>query len=428
MTEAFREILQRGIELMAAAKFEAARALFSKALEIDNKNVEAYLHLGNACVNLEDYAAGIDAFKKAQILTPDSFEILYSLGCAQFLNGNNVEAVRLFNQIEKNGDETVEMYEIMQAIFVEEDDLVQAVRCANRAIKLNPFDPVNYVNKAQLYVAQDKPREALATLRESEELMPDSGDVYMVEVQILMELGDTDQALEITNRALARFPNDAHMMLLKCRVLNELARYRECMTLLDEVKAHAPNDALFRRDMTMVESVARVGLEDVEGSMGVIEEIVKDEAIDEDLLFLLGNECYAVRNWEKLADTSERLIAIPDVQLRYKAAGIFWGAMATKGLEKEGVQEAFEKALSSLRQINIMDAGLVEVYVYRALINAESGDFEDALALIDHVIALSPDTAPSYAIKSQILDMQGDKEAAASLREKVKELDPGFQF
>ena len=157
MNESTQDLISQGIELMATQRYDAAKAVFERAVAAEPTCFEAQMHFGNACESLGQHDEGIATFKRALILRPESGEARYSLGCAQFLAGNNVEALKEFNRCEKDGFASVEMYGIMEVIFADAKDLTQAVRCANRAIALAPLNPRPYLDKAQLFLLANKP-------------------------------------------------------------------------------------------------------------------------------------------------------------------------------------------------------------------------------------------------------------------------------
>ncbi len=429
MNEDILDRIQQGVELMAAQRFEAAKSVFSEVLEKDRKNFDAYLHLGNACVNLGQTEEGIAAFKKAQLLKPDSDEIVYSLGCAHFILEKYSEAVKYFNQCEERGFVSVELYGLMEIAFLDARDYVQAIRYANKAIQLEPLNPQPYLDKAQLYLLDGKPNEAVSCLREVEGLLPDAGEPYVVEFNIFMQTEEYDQALAVMEKALARFPQDSNMMVLKAKALNSLGRYAEASALLtraDELIKESPELA---RESAMQQSIAQLGLKDVDASIEVLRKVTKENPSDAEALFLLTNECFSAERYEDTLESCDQLLALEDIEARFRASGIFWRASSLKKLGRdEEASKAFREATVALRQINIGEPGLIEVYIYRALSHKELGEFERALKLVDHVINFAPDDAVGYAFKSDIYKAQGDEAQAQKLREKVLTLNPSFEF
>ncbi len=429
MNEDILDRIQQSVELIAARHFEVAKSVLSEILKEDRKNFDAYLHLGNACVNLGQIEEGIAAFKKAQLLKPDSDEIVYSLGCAYFLLENYSEAVKYFNQCEERGFVSVELYGLMEIAFLDARDYVQAIRYANKAIQLEPLNPQPYLDKAQLYLLDGKPNEAVSCLREVEELLPDAGEPYVVEFNIFMQTEDYDQALAVMEKALTRFPQDANMMVLKAKAFNSLSCYAEALDLLTIADELIKDNPELVRESAMQRSIAQLGLKDIDASIEALRKVMKENPSDAEVLFLLINECFSAERYEEALESCDQLLALKDIQTRFKAAGIFWRASSLKKLGRdEEASKVFREATVALRQINIGEPGLIEVYIYRALSHKELGEFDQALKLADHVINLTPDNEAGYAFKSDIYKAQGDEVQAQKLREKALTLNPSFKF
>lgn len=427
--EQIQDLVQQGIELMAAQRFEAAKDVFERVIQADKRSFEAYLQLGNACVNLQQVGDGITAFKKALMVKPDSQEARYSLGCAYFLDGQNVEAVKQFNACEKAGFTSVEMYSLMEVIFLDAEDYVQAVRCANRAIRLEPLNPQPYLDKAQLFMAQGKTKEALSCLREVEDLLPDAAEPYVLETRLLTQGGDHDRAVEAIDRACKRFPEDGSLLLERGRALNAKGSYREALDTLNEAEKLMEGEPALTHDLAMQKSVAQAGLQNIDASIAELNRLVQGENPDTDALFLLLNECSAVGRFEDVLKFASQMLSIDGALSRYRAAALYWNAAALKELGRsDEAQEAFKKNARTLRQITIGEPGLIEVYMYRAMCHKELGEFDEALSLVDHLLALSPDDAVGYAFKADIYKAMGDDAREREMRDKVLAVDPDFKF
>jgi len=65
---------------MTEEKYEVAREIFKKAVEINSKFFDARIHLGNAYANLGQFDEAIAVFKSALIIDSKSGEALFSLG------------------------------------------------------------------------------------------------------------------------------------------------------------------------------------------------------------------------------------------------------------------------------------------------------------------------------------------------------------
>lgn len=430
MNEEIQDKIQQGIELMSLERYEDARAVFEGVLAEDKGNYEAHFNLGNAYVNLQRFDDGVESFKKALLADPSSSEARYSLACAYFLSERYADAVREFNRCEEQGFTPVEMYQILETIFVTIDDPVQAIRCANKALAIEPLNPQHYIDKAQLYVLRGQTGEAAACLREIEDLLPDAAEPYIIESQIHLKSGDADAALASIERALARFPEDPTLLLAKARVLNESDRYVEAKRAIGDARKTAGEDEALLWALDFQEALAQAGLKDVDASIAALESAVAVDPAADEAMFMLISECAAAKRFEKCEHYADQVISGGlEIDERTKAAAIYWKAASMKELGRtDEAQAAFREATGVLRRLTISHPGLVEGYAYRLMCHKELGEYDKALELADHLIQLSPDNAAGYAFKSEVLSASGDEEGAAALRAKTLEIDSDFAF
>lgn len=430
MNEEVQDRIQQGIELMAAERYEDAAAAFEGALDLDRGSYEANFNLGNARVNLGQIDRGIDCFRKALLARPDSGEARYSLACAQFLAGRNVEAVKEFNRCEEAGFAPVEMYQILETIFADANDPVQAIRCANKAIALEPLNPSHYIDKAQLYLLRDQTHEAIACLREVEDLLPDVAEPYIVESQIYLGSGETDAALASVDRALAHFPEDPGLQLAKGRVLNEAGRFSDAVETLARARELVGDDEARLHPILIQQAVALAGAEDLDGSVAALERAVASGDASDEAMFMLITECAALKRFDEVGRQADRVISGEvDADARTRAVAIYWKAASLSELGHEDeARAAFKEAVGALRRITIAHPGLIEVYAYRLLCHKELGEFDKALELADHIIRLAPDDATGYAFKYEVLAAAGRDDEAAQMRARALELKPDFTF
>lgn len=430
MNEEIQDKIKQGDELMAVGNYEAARAVFEGVLAVDKGNFDAHYDLGNACVNLGSFNEGIESFRRALLVRPDSGEARYSLACALFLSDRYAEAVREFNRCEERGFTPVEMYQILETIFVSSDDPVQAIRCANKAIALEPLNPRHYVDKAQLYVLRGQLDEAVGCLREVEGLLPDAAEPYIVESQILLRSGDRDAAIAALDRALARFPEDATLLLAKGRTLNVSERYAEAKGVLDQARVHAGGNETLLASIDFQEGLASAGLGDLDSSIAALERAVAVDPSADEVMLTLITECAAARRFEDCERFCDQVISGGlDVDEHTTAAAVYWKAATMKELGRtDEALAAFREAAGTLRRITIEHPGLVEGYAYRLMCHKELGEHDKALELADHIIQLDPDNPAGYAFKAEALSASGDDEGAATFRAKTRELKSDFAF
>ena len=421
--------INQGIELMALERYEAAKHVFEEVVAADRRNLDAYLHLGNACISLGLIDEGIAQFKKALLVDEGSVDALYSLGCAYFLKEDKVNAIRYFNRVEELGAATVEMYAIMMVLFVDADDPEMAIRYANRAIQLDPLNASLRVDKAQIYLAVGRYGDAASTLRELQELLPDELEGYAVEVEVQLEAQDYDAAIAALNRALDRFPEDPRILVLKARTMNVIGRYEEALAVCDAVQESRYFNEDVQAETALQRGIALGGLDRMDESIAAIESTIGMGENPDQALFLIMNEALALQAYDKALEYADKLLAIEDVEPRVHASAVFAKPFALDKLGRAAeAQELYREAVSELRRTTISNPGLFEVYGYRVMCHKALGEYDKALEIADHIISLDEDDAAAYALKRDVLLAKGDESGAEAMRAKVLSLDPDFVF
>lgn len=432
MADETLDLVQQGIELMAAGNYADAEEVLERALESDKKNGRVYYHLGNCRVNLGKTDQAIADFKKAALFEDIAPEANYSLACALFIKGDAPAAIKQFNKCEEAGFASVDMYGIMSVIYMDAGDATQAIRCVNKAIRLEPLNPQPRLDKAQLYITQGMNREAIGVLREMEDLMPDVADTYLTEAELFASMGENDNALSTIERALERFPEDPSLHVAYARVLNSAGRYEDALAAVETARAVAGADAPgASREASLQESVAYAGLGKVADSVAVLEAACAAEPQDADLAYLLMNESYSLERYEQAERAAAHLLAIEGAEARYRAAALFTQAMCEKKLGKlddAQAAERFSELTRQLRKVTIANPGLMDVYIYRLLSHKELGEYDKAHELAEHLVRVLPESATGYAFHADIAKAEGDAAAVETYREQALQIEPDFKL
>lgn len=425
--EEIEDLIQQGRELMAAARFEDAAKVFEKALSIDKKNAQAYIHLGNAQMNIDKTNEAIANFKKAAMFEETAKEANYSLGCAEFIKGDLETAIKQFNKCEEMGMQSLDMYGIMSVIFMEAGDTVQAIRCINRGIKLEPLNPQPRLDKAQIYMTQGKNKEAINVLRETEDLLPDVGDTYIIEAELFSNMDENDNAIKTIERAISRFPQDPNLQISYARILNSAGRYSDALNAINKYSEFS--NGVLVKDAVLQKSVAYAGLEDLDNSISTLKDACDSELKDQDLLYILMSECISEKKYSDAKDAANSILLFEDVNPRYKAAALYNQIICDKELgATEDIKPRLEDLAKVLRKITISNPGLMDVYVFRLLTYKELEQYDKAYEIADHLLAVMPKSPTGYAFKAEIAKAQGDESACIAYKQKALEIDPTFKF
>ncbi len=425
--EEIEDLIQQGRELMAAGRFENAEQVFEKALEINKKNAQAYIHLGNAQMNINKTNEAIANFKKAAMFEETAKEANYSLACAEFISGNSEAAIKQFNKCEEMGIQSLDMYGIMSVIFMDAGDATQAIRCINRAINIEPLNPQPRLDKAQIYMTQGKSKEAINVLREIQDLLPDVADAYIIEAELFSSMDENDNAVKTIERAISRFPQDGVMQISYARVLNSAGRYSDALSAIK--KSSELLNGELTKEAVLQKSVAYAGLKDVDNSILTLKDACEKDLKDQDLLYILMSEYISEKRYPEAKDAANSILAFEDVEPRYRAAALYNQIICDKEIDAEqDIKPRLEELAKVLRKITISNPGLMDVYVFRLLIYKELEQYDKAYEIADHLLAVMPNSPTGYAFKAEIAKAQGNESDCIAYKQKALEIDPTFKF
>lgn len=429
MEDRYEDLIQRGVDAMAEEKFDVALDQFQKALPLDPRNMQGYLHIGNAYMNLQETDKAIETFRRALLLDENNVQALYSIACAYFINDDPANAIRYFNKVEERGGATVDMYLIESALFIDAEDYNMSVRCINRALQLQPLSADLMINKAEIYVAMGRTDDAVSTLHDLQELLPDEVEGYAVEAQILLDADRSEDALSALDRVQQRFPADLALRVLRAKAFNNLGRYDEALKNVEQALVAGSLEHEVKSDAQLQQSIALAGLGRLDEATDVLEGSAMEGNASESY-YMLMNEALIIKQYDKALDAAEKLLSLDEeVPDRIKAAAHFNKAFAIeKSAGIDAAREAYADAAVYLRRITIAQPGLYEVYAYRMLAHKALREFDQALEIADYLISLDPTAPASYALKSDILRAKGDYDEADKLKARVLQLDPEFRF
>ena len=181
-------------------------------------------------------------------------------------------------------------------------DHYSALKSFNKAIALDPSNPMAWFNRGVLLEAEQDPKGAKQAFVICLDLDPDHGPALANLAVLLDRLGDADGALEIADRALKYFPGHPHLVRIvdQNRAAGGVIRSTSTVMphtqekLVDQTLTHAVDmgiDDLPEQDTTSQSDVVISNIEPVIGNSPettteeeAVVEIEESETIDLDLL------------------------------------------------------------------------------------------------------------------------------------------------
>lgn len=424
--ETYQELIGQGVLLMSAEKYAKAKEYFEKAASILPEEKEAYVHLGNANVNLDLFDDALDNFQKAVRLDPEDGELYFSLGNLYILKKDIPRCVENFNLAEEKGFHHVELYANLAAIYMNEGEHMQAIRVLNKAIKIEPMRADLRIEKAKMYIVGEHYPEALETLEELQRLFPDAFEAYDLQTQIYILQKKSDKALNVISTGVDRFPEDAVLRWIKIKVLvdmGENAKAKDEIAVVRSLKDYSE----IAREVAIQEAIIYAGEDDMVAVTKVLEgalEYEKEGETDGQCRFMLLSAYYGMKNYEKALEQAEKLATLDDGSL-FWVSGKYYVAQLHKVMgQEDAAKEEMKRLAVEFRKLTIAEPTFYEVYMYRLLCHKELGEFDKALELADYMEALFPNESDAYAFRAQIYLDMGRTEEAEAEKQKARERNP----
>jgi len=181
-----------GMKLLEDGKFEEALDLFEKMLDL-GENPEIYYNIGYIKTVKGDYAAGIDAFRKATQLDRYFAKAFEAMGRAYKALGRTEESTKsmkkaadiymgnqkeeqaegVLNEILEQNPDTINVYNTLGVLYRKRGDYQAALEQYEKALKIHPDQPKVYYNVGRLHVDLKDLEQAKLSFEKALVLDPD---------------------------------------------------------------------------------------------------------------------------------------------------------------------------------------------------------------------------------------------------------------
>jgi non-specific serine/threonine protein kinase len=163
--------LARGFALFLSGRFDDATRELTRAIEIDPTSYEAHYFFGRIAFTRGNMVESARHFERAGTISPDAFDSWYLMGMACRKLGQDdrahsadlecMEAVK--RQIKVHPEDT-RAWTMGAAVFAQLDEPERAVSWVERALAIDPEEPIVAYNSACVYVALGRHDDAIRCL------------------------------------------------------------------------------------------------------------------------------------------------------------------------------------------------------------------------------------------------------------------------
>jgi Flp pilus assembly protein TadD len=142
----------RGLEYHNKGQYDSAIGDYTKAIELDPNYFYAYNNRGNAYANKGQYDSAIEDYNKAIALNPNYASVYNNRGTAYSDNGQYDSAIEDFNKAIVLNPNYASAYNNRGIVYDKKSQYDKAIENYNKAIELDPNDTEAYYNRGITYI------------------------------------------------------------------------------------------------------------------------------------------------------------------------------------------------------------------------------------------------------------------------------------
>lgn len=422
--EMMQEYINQGNVLLSAGNPEQALVYFEKAEKVMPNKTEVYLNKGIAYAHMDKLDDAEKTFKKALLVDKKCGEAYFHMGCMSGLKGDLTQGIQHLDTAIVNGYQNSQVFFTLGMMYEEMDNPNMALRNYNKALLLEPVNVEVHIQKANLLIHNQRREEAVEALNSMIQNCPEYFEGYHLKCSVLSEIGKYDEAVKVLEHGLEMFPEEVGFEIDKARILVLQEKLDEAKLILQELETK--NNEEWKREILL--ELARINgiQENAEQTKYYLEKAYKeckvDGKVDDEVCYLLMSVYIAEKEYKKVIPMAKDLIGSSSNET-YVNIAYFYNAESLRMLGEEvAANEAYEATIKKCRATVLANPAAVDSYMIRALSLHRTGKHEQALEMIDYVIAISPKSAELHTAKATILKDLGRMEEMQKEVEIVNEI------
>ena len=170
--------MNRGFHLLKARQFAAAIEAFTRAIEADPGNAEAYNQRGVARANSGDFQLAIADYTKAADIKPKQASIFNNRGSAYYHTGAYERAIADYTRAIEINPYLAALYSNRGTAWVGKGDYFHAITDYTQSVELNPYFDVAYFNRGKTLFAIGDYNKAIGDFTKAIDINPTFDDAY----------------------------------------------------------------------------------------------------------------------------------------------------------------------------------------------------------------------------------------------------------
>ncbi len=231
-------LFQRQRPEEAVAALEQARGSQGPLMAVDRK-------LGDYAFSVGDYDRAISAYRSVIDAGADRDSIVAKrLAEAHMRLGQFDQAEGVITTIEADGGEDSQTLLLRAQIALDRQNPIEARRLLDRAIEIDPRNPLAFLRRAQLGFTDDSQFAAVQSdLRQAAQLQPDNIVVRQMLSQLFIRRGRINEAVDELAKAVRARPDNDSLRYEYVRLLGEYGTPDQMLAAIQQAVADRGEDA-----------------------------------------------------------------------------------------------------------------------------------------------------------------------------------------
>lgn len=394
--EDYRAHALRGDALLLTGKPQESMAAYAKALELAPTHYGLMLKNGLLRLSMGD-ATGEQVLQEALKVSPQGVDARLALHAYYLRNGRGDEAMQVLTDGLTGGKPDAVLYNALAKAALGRKDQAGADEYLTKARAADPTFLQTYYNTATFRLAQGKPDDAVAQYDLALGVKADDVRALTASAAVLDKQGKTDEAKSRLEKA--RATGDLGSALMLSAFLQQHGQSDAALKVLEEELAKAPSN------LGLVQAKARLHIarKETDKAMALYGQL---EAADPWAGTMERTRAWmALGEVDKAEESARRLIQLSPskAQSYLPLAGILEARKDRAGAEKE-LLKAVE-----------MEPRNAQMGVLLGEFQMRGRELDKALKSFESVLAYAPTNAQALTGKGMVVQLNGDKDAAAKL-------------
>lgn len=368
----------QGLLDLAVGRFEEARGVLERALEIEPNNLEARRAAISAAIGLGEPAAARIEVDAALKLTQDDFDVW-------MLKGE-------LDRHDKNHRSAVEAY--------------------TNALKIVPGSPLALLQRAGARISLDDIDGAIADLDAIGDASNEDPRAVFLRAIIARQRGQTNAALRYLRQILVVIPDHRPTLMQAATIHYEAGEFTQATEYVERLLAVDPGNPEYQRMRGAIQLAAG----HLDTGLGNLENVEIADYTDPNLLALLGTAYLRHGKVRQGTESLKRALALDPESVPIRTQLAFSRMRAGE----------LEQALDELAEIRKDDPEFMLAAVLQTFGHAALKETDRAFAIADELVESRPDAAIVRNLRGYLHAALGDDTAAHKDFEAAAELDPTF--